>query len=434
MTLLPLLRRFRLATLASRGALGLTFAVAMGGSALAADQWKEKGKECDQTVFKDPGGAAMADLSKCSKAWVAYRTEYGAVKGDYKDRVVMAMKLLYAKGDEADAERSEEILSKLGVKDLPSRTAKGGGESSGPKPVAAKQERKPFDPPEPDKKAIAAAEKHFKAGFAAYGKKDLPKAGAAYEKMVEAAPGYAKGHFNAACIFSLQKDEAKMAKYLMNLRDMTASKSKVVAEKSKEMLELVKKDEDFKETRYESSEYKRIMGFAKVKVINHLGEKGEENVDNLLGSMKELGYEGEMKDSEKKVAKYPIIYFTDHSKTQAYLIKQLIEHPKLETKYLAKDKLCGEDGCYDVVVQWNDEVKGDPKKFVADPKDAEKKIQDLEKKQDEILAKPDAVIDEVDDALSKPEEVTDKVEELTNKPGKAVEKVEKTMDKIKGVF
>ena len=418
------------------GALGVALVLGLSGDAQAADQWKDKGKECDQTVFKDPGGASIPDLSKCSKAWVAYRTDYKAVKGDYKDRVVMAMKLLYAKGDEADAERSQEILSRLGVSDLPSRSGAkaGAGNSGGTAKAAAKPERKPFDPPEPDKKAIAAAEKHFKAGFAAYGKKDWAKAAAAYEKMIEVAPGYAKGHFNAACIYSLQKDEKKMANALMNLWDMTGSKSKVVAEKAKEMLEFVKKDEDFAETRQESTEYKRIMGFAKVKVINHLGEKGEENVDNLMGSVKKLGYEAAMKDSDKKVAKFPIIYFTDHSKNQAYLIKQLIEHPKLETKYLDKEKLCSDDGCYDVVVQWSDDVKGDPKKHVADPKDAEKKIEELEAKQDEMLRKPDEVLDEVDDALSKPDEVTDKVEEITNKPGKAVEKVEKTIDKIKGKF
>lgn len=434
-----LLRKF--ATTVAPGALSFALALALSGDAQAADQWKDKGKECDQTVFKDPGGASVPDLSKCSKAWVAYRTDYKAVKGDYKDRVVMAMKLLYAKGDDGDAERSQEILSRLGVTDLPSRSgAKASGASggnsgnSGSARTAAKPERKPFDPPEPDKKAIAAAEKHFKAGFAAYGKKDWAKAAAAYEKMIEAAPGYAKGHYNAACIYSLQKDEKKMANALMNLRDMTGSKSKVVAEKAKEMLEAVKKDEDFAETRYESAEYKRIMGFAKVKVINHLGEKGEENVDNLMGLVKKLGYEAAMKDSDKKVAKFPIIYFADHSKNQAYLIKQLIEHPKLETKQLDKEKLCSDDGCYDVVVQWSDDVKGDPKKHVADPKDAEKKIADLEKKQDEMLRKPDEVLNEVDDALSKPDEVTDKVEEITNKPGKAVEKVDKTIDKIKGKF
>lgn len=431
---LPKLLR-KIASTVAAPALGVALAFAVTSDAHAADQWKDKGKECDQTVFKDPGGASIPDLSKCSKAWVAYRTDYKAVKGDYKDRVVMAMKLLYAKGDESDAERSQEILSRLGVSDLPSRSgAKASAGNSGAAKAPAKAERKPFDPPEPDKKAIAAAEKHFKAGFAAYGKKDWAKAAAAYEKMIEAAPGYAKGHFNAACIYSLQKDEKKMANALMNLRDMTNSKSKVVAEKAKEMLEFVKKDEDFAETRQESTEYKRIMGYAKVKVINHLGEKGEENVDNLMGSVKKLGYEAAMKDSDKKVAKFPIIYFAEHSKNQAYLIKQLIEHPKLETKQLDKEKLCSDDGCYDVVVQWSDDVKGDPKKHVADPKDAEKKIADLEKKQDEMLSKPDEVLDEVDDALSKPDEVTDKVEEITNKPGKAVEKVEKTIDKIKGKF
>ncbi len=418
-----------LRVLTAPAAMGFALALTLfAGEASAADQWKDKGKECDASVFKSPADSEIPAISKCSKAWVAYRTDYKAVKGDYKDRVVMAMKLLYAKGDEADAERSKDILARLGVSDLPNRSG-GATTAKGTKP-AGKEARKPFNPPAADKKQIAAAEKHFKTGFAAYKKKDMAKAAEAYVKMVEVAPGYAKGHFNAACAFALQKDEPNMAKYLMNLRDMaTAGDAEAV-----KMIELAKTDADFAEFKDESSEYKRIIGYAKIKVINHLGEKGEENVDNLMSSLKSLGYETAMKDSEKKVSKFPIIYFAEHSKTAAFITKELISHPKVETKYLDKEKLCGEDGCFDVVVQWNDEVKGDPKKHVADPKDAEKKIQALEKKQDEILSKPDEVIDEVDEALGKPEEVTDKAEEILEKPGKAVEKVEKTLDKVKGVF
>lgn len=400
------------------------------GSAHANDQWKERGKECDATVFKSPADAETSEISKCSKVWVAYRTNYAAVKGEYKDRVVLAMRLLYAKGDDADAERSKEILERLGVTDLPKRTAR--GESSQGRPKAqAKPARQPFNPPAPDKKQIAAAEKHFKAGFAAYKKNDHAKALAAYEQMVAAAPGYAKGHFNAACIHALQKNEAGMAKYLMNLRDMATAGNEDAAK----MLKLTRTDTDFDGIRDESTEYKRITGYAKVKLINHMGERGEENIDNLKSSLEQLGYATAMKDSSKKVAPFPIVYFTDHSKNQAFITTKLITHPKLETKYLEKDKLCGEDGCFDVVVQWSDEVKkGDPPKHVADPKDAEKKIADLEKKQDEILRKPDEVLGEVDDALSKPEEVSDKVEEIMDKPGKAVEKVEKTLDKVKKIF
>lgn len=417
-----------LRALTAPAALGFALALTLfSGDASAADQWKAHGKECDAGVFKSPADAEIPAISKCSKAWVAYRTDYKAVKGDYKDRVVMAMKLLFAKGDEADAERSKEILGRLGVTDLPNR---GGASAAKAAKAPAKQARKPFNPPAADKKQIAAAEKHFKTGFAAYKKKDMAKAAEAYVKMVEVAPGYAKGHFNAACVYALQKDEPNMAKFLMNLRDMaTAGDAEAV-----KMIGLAKTDADFAEFKDESTEYKRIIGYAKIKIINHLGENGEENLDNLMSSLKTLGYETAMKESEKKVSKFPIIYFSDHSKTAAFITKELINHPKVETKYLDKAKLCGDDGCFDVVVQWNDEVKGDPKKHVADPKDAEKKIASLEKKQDEILSKPDEVIDEVDDALSKPDEVTDKVEGIIEKPGKAVEKVEKTLDKVKGVF
>ncbi len=401
----------------------LGIALAAGGTALAADQWKDKGKECDAGAFKSPTTASLDELIHCSKAWTAYRTDLKPVKGEYKDRVVLAMKLVYAKApDEADAGRAQRILSQLGVTDLPARTAEP------PKPKAPP--RPTFNPPEPSKKDIAAAEKHFKNGFKAYKAKDFDKAVDFYLKMVDAAPGYAKGHFNAACIYALKKDEPNMAKYLLNLRDMSAAGNKDAAE----MLKLTRTDGDFAEFKDESTEYKRITGYAKVLVINDIGENGEENVDYLVDSMKELGYVTQTKDSDKKPLKKPHIFFAGHARTQAYITKKLISHPGLVTKQLPKDKLCNDDGCFDVVVQWSDDVKGEPKRYVADPDEAEEKLDKLEAEQDEILAKPDEAIDEIDEALGKPEEVQDRIDDNLERPGKAIDKVDKTIDKIKDVF
>jgi hypothetical protein len=393
------------------------------GDAMAADQWSTRGKECDAGAFKAPESAEVTELSKCSKAWAAYRTDYGPVKGAYKDRVVLAMQILYKKGDDTDAARAKDILAKLGVTELPSRVA-----AAPPKPKAPPREV--FNPPPPTKAEMAAAKKLNAAGYAAHQKGDLAKALANYEQAIAKAPGHPTWHYNAACISALQKDEQRMAKHLMNLRDLATNGNAEAAAN----LKSARTDKDFAGIRDESSEFKRITGYARLKVINHLGAKGEENVENLIGSLEKLGYVPDSKNSEKKVEKFPIIYFAEHARTQAYVTKQLIEHPKLQTKLLPKDKLCGEDGCYDVVVQWSDEVKGEAKTRVADPADAEKKIAELEKKQDELLSKPDDAIDELNEALDKPAEAQEKIEELVNKPGEAVEKVEKTMDKVKSIF
>lgn len=410
----------------------LAFVALSGGASLAADQWKEKGKECDAGAFKDPGSASMADLTKCSKLWIAYRIDLGGVKGDYKDRVVLAMKLLYQKGAEVDAGRAKDILANLGVTELPKRqgTAAATAGGDGATAPAADTGRKTFAPPAPDKGAIKKADGFLKAGYKVAAK-DPAKALVQYLKAVDAAPGYPTGHYNAACIYAIQKDEKNMAKYLMNLRDLATAGNTTAAEQLKKS----RTDPDFDGMRDSSNDYKRITGYAKMRVINKLGEKGEENVDNLVGSMKKLGYVADSieKDADKK-QKAPILYYIDAARTQAYIVKQLIKHPGLEVQQV--EKLCSseDDLCFDVVVQWSDDAKGEPKKFVADPKDAEKEIAKLEKKQDEILAKPNEAVDELDEALGKPAEVQDKIEGVLQKPGKAIEKTEKTLEKIKGVF
>jgi hypothetical protein len=393
------------------------------GNALAADQWPSKGKECDTGAFKTPESTEVAELSRCSKAWIAYRTDLKAVKGEYKDRVVLAMQILYKKGDEADATRAKDILGKLGITELPTRVA-----AEPPKPKVPP--RKVFSPPAPTKAELAAAKKTNGAGYGAAQKNELKKAIELYEKAIAAAPGWPIPHYNAACIAARLKEEPRMANHLMNLRDLALGGNAEAAGYMKQ----ARTEKDFTGFRDESTEFKRITGYAKIKVINHIGEKGEENVDNLVGSLEKLGYSAESKESEKKVDKMPVIYFAEHARTQAFVTKQLIDHPKLQTKAMPKDKLCGDDGCYDVVVQWSDETKGDPKSRVADPATAEKKIAELEKKQDELLSKPDEAIDELNEALDKPAEAQEKIENLVDKPGKAVEKVEKSIDKVKSIF
>ncbi len=390
---------------------------------LAADQWKDKGKDCDDGAFKDPGGAGMDDLVLCSKLWAAYRTDLKPVKGAYKDNVVLAFKRVWVKAEEGDAKRAKTLLSALGVTELPERNAAPPKPKTPPRPV--------FAPAAPSKGDIAKAEAHFKNGFKAYKAKDFKKAGDFYVKMVEAAPGHAKGHFNAACAFALQKDEPNMAKYLLNLRDMAGAGNKDAIE----MMKLVKTDADFAEFKNESDEYKRITGYARILIVNHLGANGEENVDNLTGSLKELGYDVTTTDAEKKnPKKLPVIVFGEQSRVAAYMAKKLISHPKVETASAPKEKRCKDGDCFDVVIHWNDDVKGEPKKHVADPDEAEKKLDALEKEQDEILSKPEDAVDEIDDALGKPEEVQDRVEDNLERPGKALDKVDKTLDKVKEVF
>ena len=404
-------------------ALGLVTLAAPAALA-ASENWKKNGADCDQTAFKTPADADLKTLGKCVRLWEAYQDVPSVKPGDYRDRVTAAMTRLYLEGTDKDESVARGALRRLGVTNLPEKGPAAKPEAAAPKEAA----RKRFAPPEPSAKDIKAAEKAFKAGLGHYGKKKYDLALVQYLKMVEVAPGYPKGHYNVACIYALTGDEPNMGKALQNLADLSAGGNAEAGA----MLKRTRKDTDFDGIRDKSATYKRLTGYAKIKVLNGAGEVGEDNADNLLASLLKLGYLAEGIDESSKPRKNPIIWYAEHARGPAYIVKELLGHPKTEVFLYTSEQLKG----FDVVVVWGDDVKkgAEPKVYVADPADAEKKLDDLAKKEDEILRKPEAVVDEIDDALGKPEEIVDRVEDNLERPGKAVERVEKTVDKVKGLF
>lgn len=411
-------------------ALALFGLVTFATSALAADAWDTNGKDCDKSAFKSPDTADLAEISQCVKLWEAYQNVSKA-KGDYKDRVVAAMKRLYVAGDELDSKIARGALLRLGVHDLPERpSAKSTAPATATATSGAKAppKRAVFNPPAPDKGAIKKAEAYFKKGIKAYQKKNYDDALTNYLKMTEVAPGYAKGHYNVACIYALQGNEAKMAEYLMNLADMSGAGNKEAAG----MLRQARDDADFADIRDKSAEFKRLTGYGKIMILNAMGDRGEDNVDNLESSLKKLGHPVADITPSTKTRKNPIVWYAEHSKGLAYIIVKLLNHPKTQTVLFTPAELKG----YDVVVVWGDDLKDkeDPKVYVSDPKDAEKKIDGLLRQEDEMLSKPGQVVDDVDDTLSTPERISDKVEDKVDKAGKSVEKVEKAIDKAGSLF
>ena len=418
--------RTRLVTAATLGGLLLS-----ATTALAANNWQTYGGDCDAAAFKSPDTADIKVIGRCIRLWEAYQDVSQVKDGDYKTRVVTAMQRLYAQGDDKDAGVARNALARLGVANLPKRgneAAAGAGTSDATAPATKEPAHKRFNPDPPTKAQLKAADKAFKAGFTSYSKKDYDKALVQYLKMVDAAPGYAKGHYNVACIYALQGDDAKMGTYLQNLADMAAGgNAEALAD-----IKAARTDTDFEGMRDKSMAFKRITGYAKIKVLNAMGDRGEENADNIMASLKKLNYVADGVDESSKERKNPIIWYAEHSRTAAFIVKELLNHPKTQVVLFSFDQLKG----YDVVVVWGDDLKKseDPKVYVQDPKDAEKKLDQLAKKEDEILKEPDAVTDEIDSALGKPQEIQDDVDKNLERPGKAVDKVEKSVDKVKGLF
>jgi len=402
-------------------------ALALGATqASAAGNWKKYGGDCDDAAFKSPDTADIKVIARCVRLWEAYQDVSEVQDGAYKGRVISAIERLYVQGTDKDASVARGALARLGVTKLPQRgaaTAKAETKKEPKRPARVR-----FNPEEPSKKQIRAADRQFKYGFKQYRGKKYDKALKYYLKMVDLAPGYAKGHYNVACAYALLGDEDKMSEYLQNLSDMAANGNADAASN----LKLARTDTDFEAIRDTSVTFKRLTGYARVKVLNALGEYGEENTDNLMLSLKKLNYEADGVDESSKTRKTPIIWYAEHSKAAAYIIKELLAHPKTKTVLFTIEQLKG----FDVVVVWGDDIKKDedPKVYVKDPADAEKKLDELARKEDQILREPEAAVDEIEDALGKPEEIQDRIEDNLERPGKAVDRVEKTVDKVKGLF
>ncbi len=401
------------------------------GSASADAGWDKKKGDCDETAFADADKETLGKVVKCVYLWETHRKDLKKVKGEYKDRVVKAINRVYAQGDTDDMVVAANALKRLGITELPERTVK-----ARPAPAKAPP-RQRLVAEKPTKAAIAAAEKHFKTGLGHANKKKYEEALAAYTKMTEVAPGYAKGYYNMACMHALLGQDDKMVEALRNLNDLAAAGDeeaakmlkKTWANRPEEKPPYDKADTDFDGIRDTSAGFKEVTGYALIQVVNEIPDYDEDNPDNLMASLKKLSYKPDFKDAKKKDSpKHPRILYAPHARSVAFIIRKLIDHPKATTEMVYPEDL----GKFDVIVYWNAEVKNEEVEiYVASPKDAGDKLDDLARKQDEILRQPEEKIDEMNEVLDKPAETQGQIEEVLEKPGRMIERGQKTLDKIK---
>lgn len=403
------------------------------GTAVADKGWEKNKADCDETVFADPEKATLGKVVKCVYTWETHRKDLKKVKGDYRNNVVAAINRVYAYGDNEDMAVAERALKRLGVNELPERQVKA-------RPALAKAPpRKKWVADPPTKPQIAAAEKHFKTGRGHAKKKKYAEALAAYQKMIDVAPGYAKGHYNVACMHALLGQEDKMVEALRNVNDIAAANPE--DENAANMLRKTwanrpdmkppfdERDEDFDGIRDTSAGFKEVTGYGKIQVVNEIPDDDSDNTDNLIDSLKKLSYAPEYAEKKRKEKrKYPVIMYAPHARSVAFVIHKIMNHPGTKAEAAYPEDLNG----FDVVVYWSAEVKnGEVTTHVQSPKDAGKELDKLAREQDKILRQPEEAVDEMNAVLDKPGEVQDDIENVLQKPGQMLDRAGKTVDKLK---
>ena len=197
-----------------------------------ADQWKKNGGNCDATAFQTPSNVSKNTLARCVRLFAAYH-DPAKLDASYKRRVKKAAMRLFKEGSDLNAHIAFWLLRRLGVTTLTPRQSS--GSSSKPTSTVTKTNstvktvtisKKKCRRPLPDAKQIKKAKKFLKAGNKHRKKEAYCKTMVEYRKMMEIAPGWARGMYRMAELYVKLDKPAKALHLLKCLRDV-GSKSHI---------------------------------------------------------------------------------------------------------------------------------------------------------------------------------------------------------------
>ncbi|HAN31431.1 MAG TPA: hypothetical protein DCQ06_07520, partial [Myxococcales bacterium] len=312
---------------------------------------------------------------------------------------------------------SRDLLYRYGVR-VPVRVG-------GPSVTAIKSEkasaRKRYDPPAASKGNQASSASKTKAGIKLLLKKRYSSGVRTLHAAIKLNPRNEKAIYNYACGLSLSKKRKDALQWLQNLADLGS-------EASSEHLIKARSDGDFTAIRSQS-EFKRITGYARIYVINHIGMAGEKAVENIETVLKKLGHTDIKLGNNDKPRNEPELLFRQPSAAQVSLLAELLNHPRTR---LGKIK---DDAPYDIIIHWGAKVKKKDGQVSVEsfgPSTVDKKLDAARSKQNRILAKPERAINKVDRVVSSPERAYKKVENMGKRADRTYKKTKGVFNKVKG--
>ena len=384
--------------------------ITLASAALAAkkDAWTRNESSCGK-VFDKPEEANTEKLEVCADAFNT-DARFHLVSGPAKTDARKALRYLYEKGSDRGSLIGRDGLARFGVK-LAVRAKRGDAPVS--KTAAARKKYRPDTASKGNKKQ---AVKLAKQGVSQLSKNRNARA----EKMLESAVGLDGGCeyciYNLACAEAKQGKQKETFEHLQWLSDLGT-------DDAIERLIKARTDGDFKKVRDEG-EFKRITGYARIRVVNTIADAGEKAIGNIEIMLKEMGHARPDTDEKGKTQDYPQVQFKPHSKAQSLVIAELLNHPRVRL-----DPMKG-DNKFDIVIVWGAKVNRDGGAVAVEslgPKTVDGKMSQARSAQNKVLAKPDQAINKVNRIVSTPERTYKSVESM----GK---RVEGTFNKGKGAF
>lgn len=398
------------------------------------DMWQSHGWDCAETAFGE-GEVSLDVIARCVRLWEAYR-DIAMTGADERKQVIRAMERLYLEGTDRDAHLARHALNRLGVANLPSRkdalvraelkrrraSEASPGEGAGPTSGTPGEARCAV--PLPSRSESVAAKRSVTAGKRALKRKRARDAVGILQSAVDAAPGYAPARYHAAVAYGLMGNEERMSEHLECL-------VAIGTPESARLLRRAREDRQFKGIRDKSRGFKRATGYARIKLGNSLGEYGEDNIDNLEGSLERLGWPVEEVADTPRTYGEPHVWYKPESKRTAYFVMKVIGHPRTQAHVIDWS-----DESFDLIIAWGDgTVAGkEPRLYVRDPDDSRSHLDELDRAEREALRKPEAFASEVDKVVGTPERAVNRVEGSLDRAGRTVDRLEKTGEKLDRIF
>lgn len=377
--------------------------------------WKKKEHDC-RKAFDKPEEASVNALEECADLF-AVHARLHLMGGSERSAIEKGLRWLYENGPDRASLIARDGLFRLGVR-VPIRSGK-----PGVAVVAGKPARERYNPPEAPKADQKEAEGLAEKGVKDLLKKRYDRGADKLEKAIKLDPRSEYAIYNYACSQSLLKKRDDAIQWLQNLADLGT-------EQSAERLIRARGDGDFSNLR-DDLEFKRITGYARIRVVNSLGEPGEPAMANIQTLLDKLGHKDVTTKTQKKALDEPQVLFKPHAKAQVSLISDLLNHPRVRL-----DPLDG-DAKEDIVIIWGSKMqKGEDGSVSVEsmgPDTVDGKMEAAKRKQNEILSKPEGAINKVDRVISTPERTYKSAEAMGKRVEGTVKKGQGLFKKVEGI-
>jgi tetratricopeptide (TPR) repeat protein len=395
----------------------------------AESDWDRNKGECE-TIFKEYRGRDLPTLKQCLLIWQTYKPA-SEVTPEERGVLEPFLNHLYFSGDEEAKYYAQMAMDQLKLQpkeppkqaDTPRQFTQDKAPASGP--ATAKRAR--YQPREASAAEKKAADALVKKGLADHKKGKYRQAQASYQKALESDPGNVMALYNAACAYSLDGNKADAVEHLSRLVDLGT-------QEARKKVRQARTDRDFDPIRDEL-EFKVAVGTARIKVVNGVGEYGEDEIKRITKTLTELGYDAKDEGPDKHDRAYPVVWYKPPFKASAFVVGKAVNHPK--TRYQVIDW----DSKSDLIVSWGDVIKknkfGEPivKSYAPkDPDEANKQMDSLIWEQDQALQQPDNYSRKVDKVASTPDNVEMKAEQSIRRVEDSGKRAKKAMDKVEKLF